>query len=341
MPARRMAQRKEHKERFRQLIKDKVAREKEGVKARVDEELPSWAAWALKPLVSFAFDRERARDNAKGEAGEDSAFFNLWLLLPRAWTILNDVVLEPEENEFIQLDHILVGPPGIFMVETKAWDGAFIGRKDNWKRKQGNRWIRCASPTRQSLRHLRLFKYWAIQALGADVPANPEEWIHPHVVFTRAEWLKAADCSVPVFQGATSFALHVRRQTNRRILSPELVDTISEALAEAGPFQRVTVLEAASLPKGSAEALPAEAPNGAAAKTGSDLENECSQEDTGRAAVRITEGLTKKGRAFVRVTGSYENALRTRQQYANKGFRPAECKADRFSAGAWYFYIAR
>ena len=160
MPARIMRQNKEIKELFREKIRDKVAREKDAMRARIDEDLPSWISWAFKPLADIAFDCKHQQDCEKGEGGENQAFLNFWLFLSKDWILINDVVLEPEAEEFIQVDHILVGPPGIFLIETKAWDGAFLGFKDNWKRKDSSGWVRCESPTRQNQRHRRLFKKW-------------------------------------------------------------------------------------------------------------------------------------------------------------------------------------
>jgi hypothetical protein len=126
-----MRQNPENRERFRQLIKEKVARDNAKMNERINEELPSWAAWAFKPIAGVMFDMQRAGHNAKGEDGEGSAFLNLWHMLPNAWIVPNDVVLEANPDEFMQLDHILIGPPGICLVETKAWDGAFLAHKDN------------------------------------------------------------------------------------------------------------------------------------------------------------------------------------------------------------------
>lgn len=139
---------------------EKVAREKEKFQQRVSEELPSWLSWATKPLAGIAFDLRHKSDCEKGDTGESKAILGFWTLLPREWILINDVILEPVPEEFIQVDHMLIGPPGIFFIETKAWEGAFQGYKDNWKRKQGNTWVRCDSPTKQNERHVRLFKKW-------------------------------------------------------------------------------------------------------------------------------------------------------------------------------------
>jgi hypothetical protein len=62
-----MRQNKEIKELFRQKIKEKVAREKEKKRNRLDEELPSWISWALKPVADLAFEmRQRWESTSFG-----------------------------------------------------------------------------------------------------------------------------------------------------------------------------------------------------------------------------------------------------------------------------------
>jgi len=236
MPARRIGQSKEIKEIFYQRIREKVQREKELLKGRVDEELPSWASWAVKPLVGLVHDWQSARNTGKGEDGEYSAFLKLWLLLPSDWVIINNVVLEPEMDEFAQLDHLLIGPPGVFIIETKAWDGAFTGYKDNWKRKEGSGWVRCSSPTKQNKRHLNLFVKWLMAGGAEEYPPNPADWVFPVVVFTKAKWLKVTECSMPVFDGALGLSFYIRRKTGERRLSKSQVDAIAEAVANATRF---------------------------------------------------------------------------------------------------------
>lgn len=236
MPARRMSQSNEIKKLFHQKIREKVQREKDRIKGRVEEELPSWAAWAFKPLVGLFHDLQNLENNSRGESGETNAFLNLWLFLPKEWVLLNDIVLEPEQDEFAQIDHILVGPPGVYLIETKAWDGAFTGYRDNWKKKQGSGWVRCSSPTKQNKRHVELFVKWLTGANDDVLPPDPQEWVFPVVVFTRAKWLKVNECSMPVFDGATSLAWYIRRRTGERRLSAAQIDAIAEAVANAGPF---------------------------------------------------------------------------------------------------------
>lgn len=53
-----MRQNEALKELFRRKIQEKVARERDKVLKRIDDELPSWIAWALKPVAGISFDMQ-------------------------------------------------------------------------------------------------------------------------------------------------------------------------------------------------------------------------------------------------------------------------------------------
>ncbi|WP_258360224.1 nuclease-related domain-containing protein [Moorella sulfitireducens (nom. illeg.)] len=236
MPARIVKQNREIKELFRKKIQEKIERQKREMHERINEEVPSWIRWAVRPLAEWRFNAVQARDEAKGEGGEDNAFLHFWLLLSNSWVIVNDVVLEPEPNEFAQIDHVLIGPPGIFLVETKAWEGAFLGYKDMWKRKEGNSWVRCESPTKQNLRHKRLFADW-LKGLGSDLPGDLENNIFPVVLFTRCQWLKAEECSMPVFNNGAGLVGYLRRCAKEKAtFSPDQIEQVAKALSDAKPL---------------------------------------------------------------------------------------------------------
>jgi hypothetical protein len=128
---------------FQERIRAKRARDRQRIQAGLNEDLPSWIRWALKPAVGVTRELRAARDSLKGALGQGRASLSFWLALSADWVLMNDVVLEPRPDVFIQLDHVLIGPPGAYLVETKAWRGAFLAVKDIWRRKQGNRWVKC------------------------------------------------------------------------------------------------------------------------------------------------------------------------------------------------------
>ncbi|AOQ23174.1 hypothetical protein MTAT_17040 [Moorella thermoacetica] len=66
MPARIIKQNREIKELFREKIQEKVERERKEMHGRIDEEVPSWIRWAIRPLAEWRFNAVRARNEAKG-----------------------------------------------------------------------------------------------------------------------------------------------------------------------------------------------------------------------------------------------------------------------------------
>jgi hypothetical protein len=351
-----MRQSKEIKELFYKKIKEKVELEKEVIKGRIEQELPSWASWAVKPLVGLFHDWQNAKNTSKGEDGEFSAFFKLWLLLPKEWIILNDVVLEPEQDEFIQLDHLLIGPPGVFIIETKAWDGAFTGYKDNWKRKEGNGWTRCSSPTKQNKRHADLFIKWLMSGEAGDLPPEPTSWVFPLVVFTNAKWLKVTDCSMPVFDGGLELSIYIRRKTKEQRLSVTQIDAIAKAVVNAKSYVSGKITSDLNKPvekdligndtnytkskqfinktEANRAMLESNVINSTVTK-GKEHDREIHDSNS----PKIEQRQTKDGRRYVRIYGTEEEAKEVRLKFEKNGEKAGPLKSDRYNRGAWYFYI--
>ena len=86
--------------------------------------LPWWGGVILLVLAFFAFLVYCRRQPAlvygyfKGARGEEMVAGEL-AHLPAAWTILNGVLL-PDGRD---VDHVAVGPQGVFIIETKHWSG--------------------------------------------------------------------------------------------------------------------------------------------------------------------------------------------------------------------------
>lgn len=107
------------------------------------------------------------------------------------------------------------------------------GYKDNWKRKEGNAWVRCESPTKQNLRHRRLFAEW-LKGLGLCLPGDFGEYVFPAVLFTLCRWLKAEYCFMPVFRDGAELVGYLRRCVKEReLFSPGQMDAVARALADA------------------------------------------------------------------------------------------------------------
>lgn len=245
MPARILRQRGAVKEAFQRFVVEKKARRHQARQRKIDEELPGFIAAFLKPLAGAAARwRERQNEN-KGEDGETYASLGLWLFLPRTWILMNDIVIQTGPAEFAQIDHLALGPGGLFLVETKNWQGALLVKGDDWFRKSGRGWTRVQSPTRQHRRHKDVLLKWL---KGKGFPVS-EEAVHAVVLIRGASWLKAEDATMPIFEGTFSLAWHIRQSGKKGPgLSQDLALTIAQSLQEAEP----------SLAQGLPEAPPTE-----------------------------------------------------------------------------------
>ena len=82
----------------------------------------------------FANSKKEAVSSFKGWAGEKKAAFNLMLSLnERTYKRFNNLII-PSSNGTAQIDHLVVSPYGIFIIETKNKKGWIFGSENqkNW-----------------------------------------------------------------------------------------------------------------------------------------------------------------------------------------------------------------
>jgi hypothetical protein len=197
-------------------------------------------------VVDFLSACQQSENAMKGGIGEAAVFLQALMYLPDTWVMFNDVIIELGNNKFAQLDHVLIGQAGVFIIETKAWRGAFLGYQDSWRRKdQSQGWVKCSSPTTQNLRHARLLRQWLSQRLPFEPPASLELWIVPVVVMTKTQWLRTTECSMPVFLGIPRLLEYLTTR-EKVYLTPEQISQISQlivnppAIVVTNPAKSVT-----------------------------------------------------------------------------------------------------
>lgn len=130
--------------------------------------------WYLLPLLVLATLLKSAW--FKGAVGE--FMVNLaakWLLDSKAYHLIKNVTLPTEEGT-TQIDHIIVSPYGIFVVETKNMKGWIFGneRQKTWTQKIYKHTQKFQNPLHQNYKHVK-----TIEAL---LGLKPEQ-IHSVVVF--------------------------------------------------------------------------------------------------------------------------------------------------------------
>ena len=140
---------------------------------------------AVIGLTVYLLDRvvkglDRQIDHHRqGQAGEDRVAEIARQSLDGHWHLFRNIVLPGRTRA--DLDGVLVGPAGVWVLEIKALTGEYRNTGDRWEYKRGSRWkpIR-ANPSRQAEANaIRLANF-----LKAD---DLKQWVTPVVVWANPE----------------------------------------------------------------------------------------------------------------------------------------------------------
>ncbi len=151
----------------------------------------------------------------KGKAGEFAVQLHVKFYLKENYILLNDCTLPDDENGTTQIDHILLSPYGIFVIETKNYKGWIFGgeHQKTWMQKLFKQSFKFQNPLHQNYKHVKV-----LENVLADV-VDPS-YIHSLVVFMP-------DCEFKtqmpknVFKGA-SWTDHVKEYKKEVILPMKL-----------------------------------------------------------------------------------------------------------------------
>lgn len=295
---------------FLEQIADKQASREQTIRERVETATPTFLHWALKPLATGMVRTKHRQDHHKGVQGEFAVSLRLWARLPNTWTVINDVVLEFAQREYAQLDHIVIGPSCIFLIETKAWHGAVLLKNDQCFRKEAGRWIKTSSPISQNRTHLRRFRQW-YTVFGLPQPMPP---IEPIVVFTRTTWLRADRCSMPVMTPQQTPAYLLKQGTGQQ-LNAELIDALVEKILTVDTFPATTDPDRLNHP------ATRQKPHVPSVGTTQPLPH-------------VQQGISRNGKKYVRVRGKREVAQKVWEEYGC----PGTLSIDRIDKDVFFFY---
>lgn len=208
---------------LRKLFDEKIAQKKSSRKQAVQDQLGDGFLGAIGAGI---FEFQQFKNEVKGNLGENFVSF-LSMFLPDTWTMFKNALIPTSNGDLTEIDILLVGTRGVFLIEVKTWKGSFSAYKDKWKRRDGSQWIPIDnSPTQQSLYHQQMFRQW----LDREIPGFPENCIVAPVVFPIAKWIGVTDCSVPVCQGVQELKQLIEERSDR--LNAEQVLKISELIED-------------------------------------------------------------------------------------------------------------
>lgn len=166
---------------------------------------------------------------ALGKLGEAMVEFHVWLYLNSKYMLLNDLTLKLQSGKTTQIDHILLSPYGIFVIETKNYKGVIRGNADDqkWKQVLGKNTYEIYNPIMQNETHVRVVKN-LLQGL------NAYEHVHNLVVFTsrskhKRDWFGFGKKLPENVCHGSSWVKYVKRH-KKKILSKDQLAEIQERI---------------------------------------------------------------------------------------------------------------
>ncbi|MGK7942331.1 MAG: nuclease-related domain-containing protein [Crocosphaera sp.] len=194
--------------RLREYFNDKINNKNTDRRQRISEEL---GGGILGTIGSSFWQFEQMKNQVKGALGENLVSM-LAISLSDNWVIFKNALIPTDRGSLTEVDLLLIGENGIFLIEVKTWKGSWTAYQDKWKHRKGSRWVPVEnSPTLQSLYHKKMFEKW----IHSAVKNLPSELILAPVIFPVAKWLGVNRCSVPVCHGLPELRQFIQQKNYR------------------------------------------------------------------------------------------------------------------------------
>jgi hypothetical protein len=180
--------------------------------------------FSLAPLIAFYFYLRKYRIYNGGLEGEKQVAILLNQTLNDDYYLINDVYLREGGGD---IDHVVLAPNGVFVLETKNWSGSISINGDLWQR-MGKRNFN-SSPSRQVKRNAAKIKNLidntpSLQSLGI--------WIKGIVVLTnRHASIHVNSPTVPVLK-LTQLPNYIQTYGNQRRYSREQLEKIGKEISK-------------------------------------------------------------------------------------------------------------
>ena len=144
----------------------------------------AWRIWVpLIILIIIAAVLKKFIPRLHGIIGEKTVASFLSALDPKKYLIINDLIIE-NEGKTSQIDHVVISNYGVFVIETKNYDGWIIGDESSnyWTQVIYKRKGKFYNPIKQNYGH--------IMSLKNHLKEFPDIVYYPIVVFTKRATLK-------------------------------------------------------------------------------------------------------------------------------------------------------
>jgi hypothetical protein len=149
---------------------------------------------SLAALIGVLICLRRYRIFHSGLEGEQQVTKVLKAKLNDDYFLINDAYFRDGGGD---IDHIVLGPNGLFAIETKNWSGTVTCQGDNWHRDRNHKNTNNANPSKQAKRNAsRIRNLIELATLGVG-----NGWVEGIVVFTNRNInLNVTHPSIPVLK---------------------------------------------------------------------------------------------------------------------------------------------
>lgn len=109
-------------------------------------------------LIIAVFTGRKNKSLSKGDLGEQHVADACMARLNNDYILFNNVTLRDQQQSTTQIDHILVSPYGIFVIETKNYSGWIYANEydSQWTQKFPNSSYSFQNPLHQNYRHIQV-----------------------------------------------------------------------------------------------------------------------------------------------------------------------------------------
>ncbi|MCM1321360.1 MAG: NERD domain-containing protein [Bacteroides sp.] len=163
------------------------------------------------------------KESIKGSVGEFHVAARLKFSGSENCKVLNDVLFKNNSGRTSQIDHVIVSPYGIFVIETKNYKGWIFGneKSEEWLQVLYKERHHFRNPVKQNLSH--------VYALKEILRGFPNARYFPIVVFAGSAELRQIESSVPVLY-ASELNAAIKKLSVSQCLSMEEIDKIVSLL---------------------------------------------------------------------------------------------------------------
>ncbi len=167
------------------------------------------SVWGISRIQQIVMD---ARKEKLGILGEFAVAESLGVLASRGWRVFHDVPMEGKTGDF-NVDHVAVGPGGVWAIETKTYSKPRMGGKASGELRVRGEVVclpdgRRKEPLKQARRQAAALRDWLVEE-GANVT-----WVNALVVLPGWEVFYPQDAA-PEIRDPRNVAAYLTRQEAR------------------------------------------------------------------------------------------------------------------------------